>query len=34
MAALAQIAAERGLVLAHENEKEIYGDTAGPVLMT
>jgi sugar phosphate isomerase/epimerase len=28
MAALAAIAAERGLVLAHENEKEIYGDTA------
>jgi sugar phosphate isomerase/epimerase len=28
MAALAQIAAECGLVLAHENEKEIYGDTA------
>ena len=26
MAALAQIAAEHGLVLAHENEKEIYGD--------
>ncbi len=26
MAALAQIAAERGLVLAHENEKEIFGD--------
>jgi sugar phosphate isomerase/epimerase len=26
MAALAGIAAERGLVLAHENEKEIYGD--------
>jgi sugar phosphate isomerase/epimerase len=26
MAALAAIAAERGLVLAHENEKEIYGD--------
>ena len=28
MAALAQIASERGLVLAHENEKQIYGDTA------
>jgi sugar phosphate isomerase/epimerase len=28
MTALAQIASERGLVLAHENEKEIYGDTA------
>jgi len=28
MAALAAIASERGLVLAHENEKEIYGDTA------
>jgi sugar phosphate isomerase/epimerase len=27
MAALAQIASERGLVLAHENEKQIYGDT-------
>jgi sugar phosphate isomerase/epimerase len=26
MGALAAIAAERGLVLAHENEKEIYGD--------
>ncbi len=26
MAALAEIAAEHGLVLAHENEKEIYGD--------
>jgi sugar phosphate isomerase/epimerase len=26
MAALAALAAERGLVLAHENEKEIYGD--------
>jgi sugar phosphate isomerase/epimerase len=26
MAALAAVAAERGLVLAHENEKEIYGD--------
>ncbi len=26
MAALAAIAEERGLVLAHENEKEIYGD--------
>ena len=26
MGALAQIAEERGLVLAHENEKEIYGD--------
>src|SRR6202044_4069433 len=26
MGALAQIAAERGLVLAHENEKEIFGD--------
>ena len=27
MSALAQIASERGLVLAHENEKQIYGDT-------
>ncbi|HEY6297455.1 MAG TPA: sugar phosphate isomerase/epimerase family protein [Streptosporangiaceae bacterium] len=27
MGALAEIAEERGLVLAHENEKEIYGDT-------
>ena len=27
MAALTGIAEERGLVLAHENEKEIYGDT-------
>ena len=26
MGALAQIAAERGIVLTHENEKEIYGD--------
>jgi sugar phosphate isomerase/epimerase len=26
MAALSQVAAEAGLVLAHENEKEIYGD--------
>jgi sugar phosphate isomerase/epimerase len=26
MAALAALAAERGLLLAHENEKEIYGD--------
>jgi sugar phosphate isomerase/epimerase len=26
MAALAALASERGLVLAHENEKEIYGD--------
>ena len=26
MAALAGVAAERGLLLAHENEKEIYGD--------
>jgi sugar phosphate isomerase/epimerase len=26
MGALAQIAAERGILLAHENEKEIYGD--------
>jgi sugar phosphate isomerase/epimerase len=26
MGALAEIAAERGIVLAHENEKEIYGD--------
>ena len=26
MAALAAVAGERGLVLAHENEKEIYGD--------
>jgi len=29
MGALAQVAEERGLVLAHENEKEIYGDTPG-----
>ena len=29
MGALAGIAEERGLVLAHENEKEIYGDTPG-----
>jgi len=29
MAALAAIASEHGLILAHENEKEIYGDTAG-----
>jgi sugar phosphate isomerase/epimerase len=29
MAALAEIAADRGLVLAHENEKEIFGDTPG-----
>jgi sugar phosphate isomerase/epimerase len=29
MAALAQVAAGRGLVLAHENEKEIYGDHPG-----
>ncbi len=28
MAALAAIASEHGLILAHENEKEIYGDTA------
>jgi len=28
MAALSAIAADRGLILAHENEKEIYGDTA------
>jgi sugar phosphate isomerase/epimerase len=27
MGALARIAAEHGLILAHENEKEIYGDT-------
>jgi sugar phosphate isomerase/epimerase len=26
MGALAEVAAERGIVLAHENEKEIYGD--------
>ena len=26
MGALARIAEERGLILAHENEKEIYGD--------
>jgi sugar phosphate isomerase/epimerase len=26
MAALAEVAEERGLILAHENEKEIYGD--------
>jgi len=29
MGALTQVAEERGLVLAHENEKEIYGDTPG-----
>jgi sugar phosphate isomerase/epimerase len=29
MGALAQVAEERGLILAHENEKEIYGDTPG-----
>lgn len=29
MGALARIAEERGLVLAHENEKEIYGDVPG-----
>jgi sugar phosphate isomerase/epimerase len=29
MGALAGIAGDRGLVLAHENEKEIYGDTPG-----
>jgi sugar phosphate isomerase/epimerase len=29
MGALAGIAEDRGLVLAHENEKEIYGDTPG-----
>jgi sugar phosphate isomerase/epimerase len=29
MGALAGIAEERGLTLAHENEKEIYGDTPG-----
>src|SRR5271166_199884 len=28
MAALTAIASEHGLILAHENEKEIYGDTA------
>ena len=28
MAALTAIAADRGLILAHENEKDIYGDTA------
>jgi sugar phosphate isomerase/epimerase len=28
MAALTGIASDRGLILAHENEKEIYGDTA------
>jgi sugar phosphate isomerase/epimerase len=28
MGALAGIAEDRGLILAHENEKEIYGDTA------
>jgi sugar phosphate isomerase/epimerase len=27
MAALASVASEHGLVLAHENEKQIYGDT-------
>ena len=29
MGALARIAEERGVVLAHENEKEIYGDVPG-----
>ncbi len=29
MGALTRVAEERGLVLAHENEKEIYGDTPG-----
>jgi sugar phosphate isomerase/epimerase len=29
MGALTSVADERGLVLAHENEKEIYGDTPG-----
>jgi len=29
MGALARVAEEHGLVLAHENEKEIYGDTPG-----
>ncbi len=29
MGALARIAEDCGLVLAHENEKEIYGDTPG-----
>jgi UDP-N-acetyl-2-amino-2-deoxyglucuronate dehydrogenase len=29
MGALTGVAEERGLVLAHENEKEIYGDTPG-----
>jgi sugar phosphate isomerase/epimerase len=29
MGALTAIAEERGLILAHENEKEIYGDTPG-----
>jgi sugar phosphate isomerase/epimerase len=29
MGALAQIAEERGVILAHENEKEIYGDLPG-----
>ena len=29
MGALAQIAEERGVLLAHENEKEIYGDLPG-----
>ena len=29
MAALAEVAAGQGLVLAHENEKEIFGDTPG-----
>jgi sugar phosphate isomerase/epimerase len=29
MGALARIAEERGLLLAHENEKEIYGDVPG-----
>jgi hypothetical protein len=27
MGALTRLAEDRGLVLAHENEKEIYGDT-------
>jgi len=32
MGALARIAEERGVILAHENEKEIYGDVPGRCL--
>lgn len=32
MGALAQIAVERGVILAHENEKDIYGDIPGRCL--